>query len=372
MNKFPVLLIALTLLSGITTSIAQGTRFFRISGPSATTITTFQPDGTIIWTNALPGTNYIVQTVASLPGGTNWVDYVQLPVTNNVNTNLLVAFNPPAGMALVPAGVFLMGDSLDGASDSRPTNVYVSAFYMDVNLVNYDQWQPLYSYATNQGYSFTYSGRAKATNHPVIAMDWYDVVKWCNARSQQAGLSPVYFTDAGLTQIYTNGETTPYVNWTNNGYRLPTEAEWEKASRGGLSKQRFPWGSTISQSQANYFGKTTTFYDLGPNGFNAAFASGASPLTSPVGYFSANGYGLYDMAGNVFEWCWDWYGAPPYPAGSPYLGGANPSGPASGIYRILRGGSWNGEAGNARCSGRAGDRPIIANEFYGFRCVKGL
>ncbi|MEJ0089177.1 MAG: SUMF1/EgtB/PvdO family nonheme iron enzyme [Limisphaerales bacterium] len=372
MKKLSNFLIALALLAGINQSIAQGTRYFRIYGPATTTISTFQPDGIIIWSNALPGTNYIVQTAGSLPGGTNWVDYVQIPVTNNLNTNLIVAFNPPAGMALVPAGLFLMGDTLDGEADAKPTNVYVSAFYMDVNLVDYNQWQSLYSYATNQGYSFTYSGGAKATNHPVIAMDWYDVVKWCNARSQQAGLAPVYFTDAGLTQIYTNAETTPYVNWTNNGYRLPTEAEWEKASRGGLSKQRFPWGYTISQSQANYFGKTTTFYDLGPNGFNAAFASGGSPLTSPVGYFSANGYGLYDMAGNVFEWCWDWYGAPPYSAGSPYLGGSNPSGPSSGIYRILRGGSWNGEAGNARCSGRAGDRPIIANEFYGFRCVKGL
>ena len=79
-------------------------------------------------------------------------------------------------------------------------------------------------------------------------------VKWSNARSQQAGLTPVYYTDAGLTQVYTNGEmcTTVYVNWAANGYRLPTEAEWEKAARGGLSGQRFPWGNTISESQANY------------------------------------------------------------------------------------------------------------------------
>ncbi|MEI9865452.1 MAG: SUMF1/EgtB/PvdO family nonheme iron enzyme [Limisphaerales bacterium] len=260
----------------------------------------------------------------------------------------------------------------------KPTNVYVSAFYMDVNLVSYDQWQSLYSYATNHGYGFVNAGSGKATNHPVQNVNWYDVVKWSNARSQQAGLSPVYFTDAGLTQIYTNGEVTPYVNWTNNGYRLPTEAEWEKAARGGLSKQRFPWGNTISKSLAIIMAARSTPYDLGPNGFSAAFTSGGPPYTSPVGYFAPNGYGLYDMAGNVFEWCWDWYAATPYPTGSPYLGGNDPHGPTSGIYRIFRGGPWNGFAGNARCSGRAGNSPNAAYDpnvgpgTYGFRCVKGF
>jgi formylglycine-generating enzyme required for sulfatase activity len=372
------ILIALALLAGIHHADAQATRLFRISGPAATTIYAFQNDGTIVWTNAQPGTNYTVQTVDALPGGTNCVDYLQLPVTNGINTNLLVAFNPPAGMALIPAGIFTMGDTLDGESDAKPTNVTVSAFYMDVNPVSFSQWQTVYSYATKNGYGFDNGGSDKATNHPVQTVNWYDAVKWCNARSQQSGLTPVYFTDAGLTQIYTNGEVTPYVNWTNSGYRLPTEAEWEKASRGGLSQQRFPWGNTISENQANYYGNTLTNYDLGPNGPNAAFTNGLVPYTSPVGYFAPNGYGLYDMAGNVFEWCWDWYAATPYPAGSPYLGGVDPRGPAAGTYRVFRGGCWNGYAGNSRCCGRAGDRPNAAYDprvgpgNYGFRCVKGL
>ena len=296
--------IMLALLAGVHHAIAQGSQFFRIAGPTATTITAFNPDGTLVWSNALAGTNYTVQTVSSLPGGTNWVDYVQLPVTNSVNTNLIIAFNPPAGMALIPAGEFTIGDTLDGESDAIPTNVYVSAFYMDTNLVSLSQWQGVFSYATSHGYSFVNGETDKAANTPVVVVDWYDCVKWSKMqRSQQAGLTPVYYADTNLTQVYTNGDnpvlTPVYANWGANGYRLPTEAEWEKAARGGLCGQRFPWGDTISESQANYIGEIGIYaYDLGPNGYNAIGNYPTDSLgTSPVGSFSANGYGLDDMAG---------------------------------------------------------------------------
>src|ERR1039457_4116900 len=177
-------------------------------------------------------TNYILQSTTNL-AVQNWVtvsNVVLMTINNNVtvtvtNTSLarffrLYNINAPAippGMALIPAGSFTIGDTLDGESDAIPTNAYVSAFYMDTNLVSSNQWAGVYSYATNHGYGFDWPGSAKgnAANQPVQTVDWYDVVKWSNARSQQAGLTPVYYTDPGMTQVYTNGEVTPYVNWTN-------------------------------------------------------------------------------------------------------------------------------------------------------------
>jgi formylglycine-generating enzyme required for sulfatase activity len=153
---------------------------------------------------------------------------------------------------------------------------------------------------------------------------------------------------------------------------LPTEAEWEKAARGGLSGQRFPWGNTISESQANYFGypyNAVGVYDLGPYiGFNTNFNTGSPPYTSPVGYFAANGYGLYDMAGNVEEWCWDYY-ATTY--GQPTT--TNPTGPVGPLSdRVLRGGDWDDEANIARSAYRYVSLPSFANDLIGFRCVRGL
>jgi formylglycine-generating enzyme len=269
----------------------------------------------------------------------------------------------PAGMALIPAGAFTMGDVLDGDKDAIPIEVTLSAFFMDTNLVSYTQWNSVYNWATNHGYTFANAGGAKAANHPVQRVNWYDCVKWCNARSQQAGLTPVYYIDAGLTQVYTKWETTPYVNWAAKGYRLPTEAEWEKAARGGLNGRRFPWGNTISESQANYNSTGKPEFDLGPTGYNVPFATGESPYTSPVGSFAPNGYGLYDMAGNVFEWCWDWYG-------TPYAGGNDSHGPVSGGVRVLRGGSWFSVAFLARCSLRGSINPSYYFVYVGFRCVR--
>jgi len=188
----------------------------------------------------------------------------------------------------------------------------------------------------------------------------------------------VYYTDAALTQIYTNEEIDAiYVNWTASGYRLPTEAEWEKAARGGLIGQRFPWGNTISWNQANYYGDPVSANPFGfaydhstTNGFDPAFSGGNnadSPYTNPVGYFPPNGYGLNDLSGNLFEWCWDWYA-------TSYAGGLDPRGPPSSFYdsRVLRGGSWEFGPNDARCAYRGFEIPSGRGSAGGFRCVRNL
>ena len=364
-TKLHYLFITLAWFAGVHSVLAQTTNLS--IAPAGNQVVLFWPASV---------TNYVLQSTTNLlPAAWSTVSPApvvvngQNTVTNSISGRQqfyrLSQLATPSGMALIPAGVFTMGDNLDGLSDAVPISVTVSAFYMDTNLVSYSQWQSVYSYATNHGFGFVHAGSGKAANHPVQTVDWYDTVKWSNARSQQAGLTPVYYTDAGLTQVYTNGDLAPYVNWAANGYRLPTEAEWEKAARGGLSGQRFPWGNTISESQANYYGDAGYSYDLGPNGFNAAFATGGYPYTSPVGYFAANGYGLYDMAGNVLEWCGDWYG-------TPYAGGSDPRGPVSGSFRVLRGGVWNVLAVVARCAYRIGYDPDVGDVDFGFRCVRGL
>jgi formylglycine-generating enzyme required for sulfatase activity len=269
------------------------------------------------------------------------------------------------GMVLIPGGSFAMGNSIGDAdiTDAVPVTANVSAFYMDANLVTWSQWQGVYAYAISHGYGLN-AGAGKAANHPVQSVSWYDCVKWCNARSQQAGKVPVYYTDAGLTKVYTNGEVPVYVSWGAKGYRLPTEAEWEKAARGGLSGQRFPWGNRVSQTNANYNGGTSGYgYDLGPDGYNSIGSiGGTDPATSPVGSFAANGYGLYDMAGNVCQWCWDWYG-------TAYAGGTDPRGVATGSYRVLRGGSWGRYACGCRAACRSYYGPSGSYDYFGFRSV---
>jgi formylglycine-generating enzyme required for sulfatase activity len=273
----------------------------------------------------------------------------------------------PAGFSLIPGGSFTMGRT-SGDTDAvapPPITVTVSPFYIQQTETTKAQWDEVRTWAVNNGYTDLAAGAGKAANHPVQTVSWWDVVKWCNARSEKEGLTPVYTVSGAVMRT---GETAPTPNWSANGYRLPTEAEWEKAARGGVSGKRFPWSTdTISHAQANYYGSLYYAYDQSPiNNHHPTYAAGGEPYTSPVGSFAANGYGLYDIAGNVFEWCWDWYDDVSPGERRP----EDPRGPSWGEYRVLRGGSWNENAIGACCANRCYNTPGYTSNFNGFRPVR--
>lgn len=350
----------------LTLSCPSGTEYYIESAPAVT--------GT--WTTAAgPKTapsNFVMEAMSF---GQEAAQFYRLADGPNFPT-------PPAGMVLIPAGSFVMGNatnvfsSNEGYGDELPQHtVYVSAFYMDIYEVTKALWDEVKAYNGGNGYEYTFSGLGKATNHPVYMVEWYDMVKWCNARSQRDGLTPVYYTDESFTTLYKSGKVEPFANWSANGYRLPTEAEWEKAARGGAANTRFPWTdytNKISWAKANYPGNSNEIsYDLsgGDQAYHPTFATGEFPYTSPVGYFAPNGYGLHDMAGNMLEWCWDWYSSTYY-SNSP---ATDPRGPSSGVARVMRGGSWYYVGANlARVADRTGYSPNAETVNFGFRCARGL
>jgi formylglycine-generating enzyme required for sulfatase activity len=292
--------------------------------------------------------------------------------TSQCRVNVLADDSDPQGLVWIPAGTFDMGDTFnEGESFERPVHsVPLSGFQIEKAEVSKALWDSVYRWALTRGYGFSNAGAGKGTAHPVQMVNWFDAVKWCNARSQSEGRTPAYYTDSTLTNVYKTGQMAPYVKWDASGYRLPTEAEWEKAARGGLSGKRFPWGDTVTHLQANYSSRTNEYYDLSPTrGYHPTYATGGMPYTSPVASFSPNGLGLFDLAGNVWEWCWDWF------AGGWYSNAGatqpDPRGPATGTLRIIRGGSWGSNANNLRCAARYYSLPADAYPDVGFRCVRG-
>jgi formylglycine-generating enzyme len=266
-----------------------------------------------------------------------------------------------------------MGDTFnEGDASERPVHtVYVSAFYMATNLVSKALWDDVAQWATSHGYSFNPNVPvwAKGASYPVYPAG-NDII-WCNARSEKEGLMPCYYIDASQITVYRSyyvALDNSCVKWTANGYRLPTEAEWEKAARGGLSGKRFPWEDFITHTNANYYSSSTYAYDVSSTrGYNPACMSGGFPYSSPVGSFSPNGYGLCDMAGNVQEYLWDWFD-PTYYSWSPAV---DPRGPDSAVYRSVRGGSWVHNAQEALCADRV-FRMAPTISVVGFRCARGL
>jgi len=240
----------------------------------------------------------------------------------------LTTATPNSTLAYVPAGF-----SATSGSHSGYDTVFSSGFYMDKTEISKGTWDAVKAWALANGYTFDYPGVATAANHPVVGVSWYDVVKWCNARSEMEGLAPVYFTDATRATVYRTGQVilrSTFCNFTAPGYRLPTRAEWAKAAWGGSTSGPYPWPSyygtgaeILDASKGNYSTGTSTSryhqWDL-----SAISLATANYLTTPAGYYNgsqqvsgvpaatpikdmANGFGLYDMFGNAAEWLWDSY-----------------------------------------------------------------
>jgi formylglycine-generating enzyme required for sulfatase activity len=341
-----------------------------VSGSSSNT--TLVPNADIVFGGS--GANRTVTvTPASSQTGTATITVTVSDGSLSASDTFLLTVNSavPTGFALIPQGAFTMGDSLDGLSDAPTRTVTLDAFYMGKYEVTKAEWDEVRTWGLSNGYTDLAAGSGKASNHPVHSITWYMMVKWCNARSQKEGLTPAYYTNDAQTTIYKTGNadvTNAQVKWNANGYRLPTEAEWEKAARGGLSGKRFPLGDTISHSQANYHARSSYSYDSSGsvNNLHPSYATGDYPYTSPVGALAANGYGLYGMAGNVWEWCWDWNGT--YAAGSQ----TNPRGTTSGTLRVYRGGCWSYYANFSRVAFRNSGNPTITPDYLGFRVLRSL
>ena len=262
--------------------------------------TTFEtPSGGVV---ADAGANYVTVTGYDSENRTTWFGAASCVVASSgppteVSVTLFDTNTVPSTVS-IPGGTFMMGQT----GVSEPVHaVTLSAFEMSV----YETTQGQYSAVMTGSGENPSPSHFTGVNLPVEQVSWWDAIKFCNALSAKAG----------LTKCYTGSSTTWTCNFNANGFRLPTEAEWECACRGGNQREYGTYDGSISTSKANYnmiVHKTT--------------AVGSYP--------QKNSYGLYDMSGNVFEWCNDWYGT--YPDGAQ----ENPTGALTGTYRVARGGGW--------------------------------
>ena len=261
-------------------------------------------------------------------------------------------------MVRINGGTFTMGsdDTADGtgADPAHPVTL-TKGFYMGKYQVTQKQWEEVMGTTiedqqTLKGEPLT-SNYGRGDNYPMYYVNWYDAIEFCNRLSIREGLVPVYIIEiSGIKSFNPDDWGTQGSAWDSvimakgaNGYRLPTEAEWEYACRAGTATA-YNTGGTISD--------------------NTGWHSGNSgSMTHEVGKKPANAWGLYDMHGNVFEMCWDWYGT--YPGGAQ----TDPEGASSGSGRVFRGGSWSGIVDSLRSASRVSTSPSFRDNNVGFRVV---
>ena len=247
----------------------------------------------------------------------------------------------PAGFVFVPAGTFSMGGTMYDSEKPIHQVTISKGFYMSDHEVTQKEWMEIMGTTVAQQWTMAGDSGSPTTgvgdNYPMYCVNWYEALEYCNKRSVKEGLTPVY---SGSGDYITRDSKA-------NGYRLPTEAEWEWAAKGG--------------------GKDFMVYEYsGSNSVDAVawYGKNSGSKTHPVKTKTANSLGLYDMSGNVWEWCWDWYGS--------YSSGAqtDPAGASSGTYRVVRGGGWLNDAEHVRVAFRSGNAPSNRSSGLGFRLVR--
>ena len=265
-------------------------------------------------------------------------------------------------MVLIPGGTFEMGDVFgEGEPDEKPVHrVAVNSFFMSQYEVTFSEFD---AFCEAMGREKPGDNGWNQGLRPAIFVSWYDAVEYCNWRSEQEGLKPCYKIDKTRKEL-NNTNTYDDIQWpvecdfSASGYRLPTEAEWEYAAREGGKKVRFGNGKDSADPNEINFN--------GSEGFKESYSveGVVRNKTVPVGSFFPNRFGLYDMSGNVWEWCWDWSGD--------YSSGAqtDPTGPSSGQYRVLRGGSLYNSPADVRATDRYCSHPNLRNSDIGFRLAK--
>lgn len=267
-----------------------------------------------------------------------------------------------AGMVLVQGGTFQMGDALGDKErdDETVHSVTVSSFLLAKNELTFDEYDAFCKATGRELPSDSGWGRGK---RPVINVDWYDAVEYCNWRSGQEGLQAVYTInknskDSQNSSANDSKKWLVTTNRTANGYRLPTEAEWEYAARAGGKKVRFGNGKDTADPKEINFDASSAY--KWPNSISGEYRQ----KTLPVGSFFPNGLGLFDMSGNIKEWCGDWYGAYPNSASN------DPQGVLEGSNRVIRGGSWNYQPPSLRIANRYSFTPKLYSNSLGFRLAR--
>jgi formylglycine-generating enzyme required for sulfatase activity len=283
-----------------------------------------------------------------------------------------------SALAIVPGGTYTQTDET-GINSFRTT---VSAFRMGKYEVTYELWNTVYQWAVANGYVFQNAGvespgrkagaaPTDAKYEPVEAVNWRDAIVWCNAYSRKSGLKPVYYLDPGFAALIRDstsgayaGRTCtaagcyddPYVNWNANGYRLPTEAEYQYAAsyKDGSNWTPYNYAS----------GAASGYADEPATGLVAWYHANSGRVPHDVGGKKANALGIYDMSGNMWEWCWDWYG--PYPSAAT----VNYRGPANGSSRVMRGGCFSNYAGGMQVGERGVNLPFFLFGSVGFRVAR--